>query len=90
VVALAIWGMAKNLPPDRERAGNALAGIAIMVFIGGSLGQIGAIALGAIAGVCLCRGEPSKPTGISRRGGAIALISRVVMLTRLDEWRLAP
>ncbi|MBA8822413.1 chromate transporter [Ochrobactrum sp. P6BS-III] len=78
VVAQAIWGMAKSLTPDRERAGIALAGIAIVVFIGGSLGQIGAIATGAIAGLWLCRGELSKPTGhlrfpVSRRHAAVAL-----------------
>jgi len=78
VVAQAIWGMAKSLTPDRERTGIALAGIAIVVFIGGSFGQIGAIALGAIAGLWLCRGELSKPTGhlrfpVSRRNGTVAL-----------------
>jgi chromate transporter len=84
VVAQAIWGMAKNLTPDRERAGIALAGIAIVVFIGGSFGQIGAIALGAVAGLWFCRGELSKPTGhlrfpVSHRGGAIALILFVAL-----------
>jgi len=78
VVAQAIWGMAKSLTPDRERAGVALAGIAIVVFIGGSFGQIGAIATGAIAGLWFCRGELSKPTGhlrfpVSRRHAAVAL-----------------
>jgi chromate transporter len=53
VVAQAIWGMSKNLTPDRERAGIALAGIAIVIFIGGSFGQIGAIVLGAVAGLWL-------------------------------------
>ena len=50
VVAQAIWGMASSLTPDRARAGIALAAIAIVVFIGGSFGQIGAIALGAMPG----------------------------------------
>ncbi|TIX93543.1 chromate efflux transporter [Rhizobium sp. P44RR-XXIV] len=84
VVAQAVWGMAKNLTPDRERAGIALAGIAIVIFIGGAFGQIGAIALGAVAGLWFCRGELSKPTGhlrfpVSRRGGAIALILFVAL-----------
>lgn len=78
VVAQAVWGMAKSLTPDRERARIALAGVAIVVFIGGSFGQIGAIALGAIAGLWLCRSEFSKPTGhlrfpVSRRNGTVAL-----------------
>lgn len=78
VVAQAIWGMAKTLTPDRERAGIALAAIALVVFIGGSLGQIGAIALGAVAGLWLCRRDLSEVRGnlrfpVSRRDGAVAL-----------------
>jgi chromate transporter len=56
VVAQAIWGMTRTLTPDRERAGIALAAIAIVIFLGGSVGQIAAIALGALAGLGLCRG----------------------------------
>jgi chromate transporter len=78
VVAQAIWGMAKSLTPDRERAAIALAAVAIVVFIGGSFGQIGAIALGAVTGLRLCRGEgPAFPGHmsfpISRRRGALTL-----------------
>ncbi|TCU13788.1 chromate transporter [Rhizobium sullae] len=79
VVAQAIWGMAKSLTPDRERGGIALAAVAIVAFIGGSFGQIGAIALGAVAGLWFCRAEVPALTGhlgfpVSRRGGAIALV----------------
>lgn len=78
VVAQAIWGMARSLTPDRARAGIALAAIAVVTFAGGSFGQIGAIALGAIAGLGLCRGEAAAQPGhlsfpASRRGGAVAL-----------------
>jgi chromate transporter len=78
VVAQAIWGMAKNLTPDKERAAIALTAIAIVVFIGGSFGQIGAIALGALVGFWVCRADVPALTGhlsfpVSRRGGAIAL-----------------
>lgn len=78
VVAQAIWGMAKSLTPDRERAAIALAAVAIVVFIGGSSGQIGAIALGSIAGIRLCRGEGPALAGhlsfpVSRRRGALTL-----------------
>ncbi|SOC81745.1 chromate transporter [Ensifer adhaerens] len=84
VVAQAIWGMAKNLTPDRERAGIVLAAIVIVVFVGGSFGQIGAIALGAVAGLWLCRFEVVKPSGqlrfpVSRRGGAVALFLFVAL-----------
>ncbi|MCA6118440.1 chromate efflux transporter [Bradyrhizobium sp. WSM 1738] len=79
VVAQAIWGMAKNLTPDRERATIALAAVAIVVFIGGSFGQIGAIALGALAGLWLCRGEGPEATGqlgfsVSPQHGIAALV----------------
>ncbi|HSI41070.1 MAG TPA: chromate efflux transporter, partial [Xanthobacteraceae bacterium] len=79
VVAQAIWGMANCLTPDRARAAIALAAVAIVVFIGGSFGQIGAIALGAIAGFWLCRGDGPAPAGhlgfsVSRRHSAIALV----------------
>jgi chromate transport protein ChrA len=50
VVAQAIWGMANSLTPDRARAAIALAAVAIVVFIGGSFGQIGAIVLGPSPG----------------------------------------
>src|SRR6476661_6783827 len=78
VVAQAIWGMANSLTPDRPRAAIALAAVAIVVFIGGSFGQIGAIALGAMAGLWLCRGDGPAPAGhlgfsVSRRHGAVAL-----------------
>jgi chromate transporter len=78
VVAQAIWGMAKSLTPDRERAAIALVAVAIVVFVGGSFGQIGAIALGALAGLWLCRENGLAPAGhlgfsISPRHGAIAL-----------------
>lgn len=79
VVAQAIWGMAKSLTPDRERAGIALAAIALVVFVGGSFGQVGAIALGAVAGLWLCSAEVPALVGhlsfpVSRRSGATALI----------------
>lgn len=78
VVAQAIWGMAKSLTPDRERAGIALAAVAMAVFVGGSFGQVGAIALGAVAGLRLCRTQAATPAGhlsfpVSRRRGAWAL-----------------
>jgi chromate transporter len=85
VVAQAIWGMARSLTPDRERAAIALAAVAIVVFIGGSFGQIGAIALGALAGLRLCRanGDPTA-TGqlgfsVSRRHGIAALVLFAVL-----------
>jgi chromate transporter len=78
VVAQAIWGMARTLTPDRARAGIALAAIAIVVVFAGSFGQIAAIALGACAGLWLCRGEANPVSGrlsfpVTRRSGVVAL-----------------
>jgi chromate transporter len=79
VVAQAIWGMANSLTPDRERAAIALAAVAIVVLIGGSFGQIGAIALGALAGLWLCRADGPTATGqlgfsVPPRHGMAALV----------------
>jgi len=78
VVAQAIWGMANSLTPDRERVAIALVAVAIVVFVGGSVGQISAIVIGAIAGLRLCRADGPAPTGhlslsVSRRAGMVAL-----------------
>jgi len=78
VVGQAIWGMARSLTPDRERAGIALAAIAVVVFIGGSFGQIAAIVLGAAAGLYLCRSGTAPTVGhlsfpVTRRAGIAAL-----------------
>ena len=78
VVAQAVWGMTRTLTPDRARAMIALAAIAVVVIVEGSFGQIAAIALGAVAGLRLCRGERVALSGqlrfpVSRRGGAAAL-----------------
>lgn len=85
VVAQAIWGMAKSLTPDRERAGIALAAIAIVVFVGGSFGQIAAIALGSVAGLYLCRGSGVATVGhlsfpVTRRAGTVALTLFTLLL----------
>jgi len=85
VVAQAIWGMSRALTPDRARAGIALAAVAIVVLFVGSFGQIAAIALGACAGLWLCRGEVTPVSGhlnfpVSRRAGVIALVLFVALL----------
>ncbi|MEI5682660.1 chromate efflux transporter [Mesorhizobium sp. CGMCC 1.15528] len=79
VVAQAVWGMAKSLTPDRERAAIALAAVVIVAFVDGSSGQIGAIAIGAFAGLWLCRADGTTPAGhlsfpVSRRQGACVLV----------------
>lgn len=63
IVAQAIWGMAKNLTPDRPRAAIALIAILIAVLAPTALGQILAIVFGAIAGLWFCRSDTQQHHG---------------------------
>src|SRR5215467_7674878 len=56
IVAQAVWGMARSLCPDRERASIAAVACVIILFSTASVSQIAAILLGALAGLWLCRG----------------------------------
>jgi chromate transporter len=51
VVAQAVWGMARSLCPDRERATTAVLATIVVLAFPTAWGQVGAIALGAIAGL---------------------------------------
>jgi chromate transporter len=57
VVAQAVWSMAKNLCPDRERLAIAAAATILALAIPSTLGQIGAIILGGVIGWRLLPGE---------------------------------
>ena len=63
IVAQAVWGMARTLCPDRERASIAVVAALIILLNTSSVSQIGAILLGGIAGLWLCRGAPPASTG---------------------------
>jgi chromate transporter len=83
-----VWGMARSLSPDRERASISAVAALIILFSPSSLAQIGAILLGAIAGLLLCRGAPPAPEGhlampVSRAAGIGALIAFAVLLLGL-------
>ena len=79
IVAQAVWGMARTLCPDRERASIAVIASLIILLVSTSLAQIGAILFGAVAGLWLCSGEQPVQSGhvvvpVSRRVGIAALI----------------
>ncbi len=85
VVAQAVWGMARSLAPDRERAGIALAAVLIVTFAAGSTGQIAAIVVGGLAGLWLCRTGASPATGqlrfrVSKPVGLAALVLFFLLL----------
>lgn len=90
IVAQAVWGMARNLCPDRERSAIAVAAVGVLAFVPGSIGMLGAIALGAMAGLALCRRE-GKSSGdhvavpVSRwtAGGAILVFFTLLALLPL-------
>ncbi|MBX6321886.1 MAG: chromate efflux transporter, partial [Rhodospirillaceae bacterium] len=85
IVAQAVWGMARRLAPDRPRAGIATAALILVTLVGGSPGQLGAIAGGAAAGLWWCRGDPTPAGGslrvpLSRRTGLVALSAFLALL----------
>jgi len=88
VVAQAIWGMARTLCPDKERATIAVVAALIVLFSSASLAQISAIAFGAIAGIWLCRGARTQARGhmaipVSRHAGLVALAVFFALLAGL-------
>ncbi|MDR5011065.1 chromate efflux transporter [Agrobacterium tumefaciens] len=88
VVAQAVWGMAKSLAPDRQRASIALVGIICVVFVAGAFGQILALALGAIAGLFFCRSEAARQAShlafrVPKSVGYIALATFALLLAFL-------
>lgn len=78
IVAQAVLGMARSLCPDRARASIAVLAIILMLLVPGSVGQVGAIVLGGVAGLMVCRGggeavADSFAMPVSRRVGAACL-----------------
>jgi chromate transporter len=60
VVAQALWGMARNLCPDRQRVTIAISMALLTLAVPSALGQIAAIAIGALIGWMFIK-EPPKP-----------------------------
>jgi chromate transporter len=90
IVAQAVWGMARTLCPDRERASIAVIVAVIILFSSSSVAQIGAIALGGLAGLWLwpaatpaskSEGHMSMP--VSRPIGLLALAAFFLLLGAL-------
>ena len=92
IVAQAVWGMARNLCPDRERASIAVVAALIILFSTSSIAQIGAIVLGGIAGLWLCRSGAQAPSGhvempVSRTAGLVTLAGFFLLLVGLPALR---
>jgi chromate transporter len=92
IVAQAVWGMARTLAPDRERASIAAVAALVILFSTSSIAQIGAIALGGLAGLRLCRNGSMAPSGhvvmpVSHKAGLAALTGFFVLLAGLPVLR---
>jgi chromate transporter len=92
IVAQAIWGMARSLCPDQQRA--SIAGVAtlIVLYSSSSGGQIAAILVGAVAGLWLCRTPSPASTGaivvpVSRNVGIASLVIFILLLVGLPLLR---
>src|SRR5437667_9838603 len=92
IVAQAVWGMARTLCPDRERATIAMVATLVILISASSGAQILAIALGGVAGLWLCRAAPQASSGhvsvpVSRPVGLAALAIFLLLLVALPVWR---
>jgi chromate transporter len=94
IIAQAVWGMARTLAPDRERASIAILAMLIILFSTSSVAQTGAILLGGAAGLWFCRKDPSPTDGqlspaVSRTSGFLALGAFFFLLIALPVLRNA-
>ncbi|HZP38665.1 MAG TPA: chromate efflux transporter [Methylomirabilota bacterium] len=95
VVAQAVWGMARALCPDRERASMALAAALLVTAWPGAWGQVAVIALAGVVGLRLLPGgvdtAPAVPVRVpfGRGLGAAALIVFAALLVALPLARYA-
>lgn len=93
IVAQAVWGMARTLCPDRQRASIAAATALIILFSSSPIAQIGAIVIGGASGLLLCRGVANTDQGgrlatrVSRRAGFGALSAFFLLLAGLPILR---
>jgi chromate transporter len=88
IVAQAVFGMARTLCPDRERASIAVVAALIVLLASTSIVQVAAIVCGAVAGLVLCRGVPMTETSnlslpTSQRASVAAFVAFFVLLLGL-------
>lgn len=88
IVAQAVWGMARTLTPDRTRASIAVLAALSALLLTGSVGQIGAIVLGALAGLIFCRQAVAPAAAmirfpVTRAVGVACLVLFIVLLVGL-------
>jgi len=92
VVALAVWGMARSLAPDRERATIAIVSAMCALLWPTGVGQVAIIAVAALVGLRLLPGADAaattrRPMAIGRGLGAAMLALFFVLLIVLPVVR---
>jgi chromate transporter len=83
VVAQAVWSMAKNLCPDRERLAIAGAATVLTLAVPSTVGQVGAIVLGGLIGWQLLPGETIALIPLPLRISKLWSIASVVLFFAL-------
>jgi chromate transporter len=83
VVAQAVWGMAKNLCPDRERLAIAAAATVFALMVPTTLGQVGAIVIGGLIGWFFLPGEVIAFTPLPVRISRLWSIGSIVLFFAL-------
>jgi chromate transporter len=88
IVAQAVWGMARTLCPDRQRAAIAALSAVLILSGGSTIVQLVAILLGGVGGWWLCRAPSTAPIStlgapVSRGVGLLSLLLFGVLLVGL-------
>lgn len=92
VVAHAVWGMAKNLTPDRARASIAVAAAAVTLLIHTAAAQVVVIGVAGVVGwlffpKATVAEAPELPLPISRRAAVVAWVAFFSLLVLLPVAR---
>jgi chromate transporter len=94
VVANAVWGMARNLCPDKERATLAVGAAILATALPSALGQVAAIAAGGLIGWAWLKAEPRGAgapiaVNVSRMLSIASLVLFFILLGGLPLLRAA-
>jgi chromate transporter len=85
VVAQAVWGMARNLCPDRPRATMMVAAACVMLLWPAALAQLVVLMVGALLGLAFLRQPVAAPVGrldfgLRRHTAVLALVGFLALL----------
>jgi len=84
VVALAVWGMARSLCPDRVRGSLAVVAAGIVLFCPSVWGQVAAIVIGGLCGrLLLDLDAPASPSSLSPSVGRGTAVTSLGLFTVL-------